>query len=68
MLKPPAQSKGKRKNQDKNSRLAAVVDKIAKLNAEKGSSKNLPARGLLKKDPNDDEGGPDSGASKQLTV
>ncbi|KAG9550767.1 hypothetical protein KCU71_g14685, partial [Aureobasidium melanogenum] len=64
------QSKGKdkRKNQDKNSRLAAVVDKIAKLKAEKGSSKNLPARGPLKKDPNNDEGGPDSGASKQLTV
>ncbi|KAH0339295.1 hypothetical protein KCU81_g7258, partial [Aureobasidium melanogenum] len=42
--------------------------RIAKLKAEKGSSKNLPARGPLRKDPNDDEGGPDSGASKQITV
>ncbi|KAG9653068.1 hypothetical protein KCU64_g8136, partial [Aureobasidium melanogenum] len=66
--KHQSKGKGKRKNQDKNSRLAAVVDKIAKLKAEKGSSKNLPARGPLKKDPKNDEGGPDSGASKQLTV
>ncbi|KAH0386460.1 hypothetical protein KCU92_g2552, partial [Aureobasidium melanogenum] len=64
-----SKGKGKRKNQDRISRLAAAaLDRIAKLEAEKGSSKNLPARGPLRKDPNDDEGGPDSGASKQLTV
>lgn len=63
--KPRAQ--GKVKDKDKFSRLAAAaVNRIAKLKAEKGSSKNLPARGPLEKDPNDDEGGPDSGASKLL--
>ncbi|KAH0155457.1 hypothetical protein KCU67_g8705, partial [Aureobasidium melanogenum] len=67
--KHQSKGKGKRKNQDRISRLAtAALDRIAKLEAEKGSSKNLPARGPLRKDPNDDEGGPDSGASKQLTV
>lgn len=65
--KPRAQ--GKDKGKDKIRRLAAAaLDRITKLEAEKGSSKNLPARGPLRKDPNDDEDGPDSGASKQITV
>ncbi|KAG9525859.1 hypothetical protein KCU93_g5733, partial [Aureobasidium melanogenum] len=67
--KHQSKGKGKRKNQDRISRLAAAaLDRTVKLEAEKGSSKNLPARDPLRKDPNDDEGGPDSGASKQLTV
>lgn len=69
--KPRAQGKGKGKGKgkDKIRRLAAAaLERINKLEAEKGSSKNLPARGPLKKDPNDDEDGPDSGASKQITV
>lgn len=66
--KRESKGKGKRKNKDKKRRFAAVVNKIAKLQAEKDSSKNLPVRGPLKKDSNDDEGGPDSGAPEQLTV
>ncbi|KAH0364035.1 hypothetical protein KCU65_g6997, partial [Aureobasidium melanogenum] len=66
--KPRAQGKGKGKN--KIRRLAAAaLDRITKLEAEKGSSKNLPARGPLKKDPNNDEDGPGGpGSSQQITV